>query len=206
MCINGKAVKDPKLISNAYNEYFVNVGNTLSKNIKKPAASDCTFTETSLIVNQSNSFFLRQIATLEVRNCINEMKSSKSVGKSGISVKYIKLALDVISRILANIYNCCIASDCFPDILKIAEVIPIYKAGAKNICSNYRPISVISLFSKILEKCLYTQLCNYFTRNQLLNKNQYGFIKHSSTSDAVIDAYNEILLNLDQKKQLSHYS
>ena len=99
------------------------------------------------------------------------MKSSKSVGKSGIPVKYIKLAVDVISPILANIYNCCIATGCFPDILEIAEVIPIYKAGAKNICSNYRPISIISLFSKIFEKCLYIQLYNYFTRNQLLNKN-----------------------------------
>ena len=95
-----------------------------------------------------------------------------------------------------------IASGCFPDILKIAEIIPVYKAGAKNICSNYRPISIINPFSKIFEKCLYkpTQLYNYFTTNQLLNKNQYGFLNHSSTSDAEIDAYNEILLNLDQKK------
>ena len=116
MCINEKAVKNSKLICNGYNDYFVNVGNTLIKNIKKPAASDCTFTETSLIVNQLKSFFLRQIATLEVRNCINEMKSSKSVGKSEIPVKYIKLAVDVVSPILANIYNCCIASDCFPYI------------------------------------------------------------------------------------------
>ena len=70
MCITEKAVKAPKLISNAYNDYFVTVGNTLSKNTKKPAASDCTFTEKSLIVNQSNSVLLCQIATLEVRNCI----------------------------------------------------------------------------------------------------------------------------------------
>ena len=118
------------------------------------------------------------------------MKSSKSVGKFGIPVKYIKLAVDVISSILANIYNCCITFGSFPYILQIAEVISIYKAGAKNICSNYRPISIISPFSKNFEKCLYTHLYNYFTRNQLLNKNQYGFVKHSSTSAAVIDAYN----------------
>ena len=128
------------------------------------------------------------------------MKSSKSVGKTGIPVKYIKLAVDAISLMLANRYNACIASGCFPNILKLAEVIPIYKAGPKNLCSNYRPISIISPFSKIFEKCLYNQLYNYFTKNKLLNNNQYGFVKHCSTSDAVIDAYNELLLNLNQKK------
>ena len=104
------------------------------------------------------------------------------------------------SPMLANIYNACIASGCFPNILKLAEVIPIYKAGPKNLCSNYRPISIISPFSKFFEKCLYNQLYNYFTKNKLLNNNQYGFVKHCSTSDAVIDAYNELLLNLNKKK------
>ena len=67
MCVDGQAIKDPKLISNAFNDYFVNVGKVLSKNIKKPADSECFFTETSLISNQSNSFFLRPIAPLEIK-------------------------------------------------------------------------------------------------------------------------------------------
>ena len=88
----------------------------------------------------------------------------------------------------------------FPDVLKIAEVIPIHRAGPKNICSNYRPISLISPFVKIFGKCLHFHLYNYFTRNNLLNKNQNGFMKKSSTSDAVLDIYNQILQSLNEKK------
>ena len=130
------------------------------------------------------------------------MKFSKSVEKLGILVRYIKLATKVISPVLANIYHCCITAGCFPDILKIAEVIPIYKAGPKNNCLNHGPIS-ISPFSKIFKKCIYTQLYNCFIKNQLLNKNQNGFVKHCSTSDAAMDASNEILLNLNKKKTTS---
>ena len=128
------------------------------------------------------------------------MKSNKSTGKFGIPVKYIKIAVDVISPILTKIYNQCIITGSFPDVLKVAEVIPIHKAGPKDICSNYRPISLLSPFAKIFEKCLHFQLYNYFTRNNLLNKNQYGFVKKSSTSDAVLDIYNQILQNLNEKK------
>ena len=106
----------------------------------------------------------------------------------------------MISPILTKIYNQCIITGSFPDVLKVAEVIPIRKAGPKVICSNYRPISLLSPFAKIFEKCLHFQLCNYFTRNNLLNKNQHGFVKKSSTSDAVLDIYNQILQNLNEKK------
>jgi len=199
ICINCEIIQNPKAISNAFNDYFVNVENALSNKIS--AAIDCTFTVTSLIVNiPRRSFFLRPIAELEVLNHINSLKSSKSSGTFGIPIKYIKLCAKVISPpILANIYNSCISTGCFPDILKVAEVVPIYKAGPKDICSNYRPISNLSPFSKIFEKCLHTQLYNYFVQHKILNKNQYGFMKNLSTCDAVLDAYNEILLNLNEK-------
>ena len=101
-----------------------------------------------------------------------------------------EVAVDVISPILNKIYNQCIITGLFPDVLKVAEVIAIHKADPKDICSNYRlspvcPISLLSPFAKIFEKCLNFQLYNYFSRNNLLNKNQYGFIKKFYTSDAI---------------------
>ena len=88
----------------------------------------------------------------------------------------------------------------YPDILTVVEVIPLYKSGSKHLCSNYKPNSILSPFSKIFEKCLHTQLYNYFTQNKILTQHQYAFKKHSSTSDAVADVYNQILLNLNEKK------
>ena len=99
------------------------------------------------------------------------MKSNKSREIFGIPIKYIKMTVDVILPVLTKIYNQCIITGLFPDVLKVVEVIPIHKAGPKGICSNYRPISLLSPFAKIFEKCLHFQLYNYFTRNNLPNKN-----------------------------------
>ena len=84
--------------------------------------------------------------------------------------------------------------------MNVAEIIPLCKSGPNNVCLNYWPISILSPFSKILKKCLHIQLYNHFTQNNILNKNQYRFIKHSSTNDAVMDAYNEFLINLIKKQ------
>ena len=139
MGVNGIDSEDPKLISNAFNGYFINVGKTLSSKIS--SVTNCPFTETSLIPNHAQYFFLHPIRVQEVINHINELNPSKSGGRLGIPIKYIKLSVNVIAPILTNFYNHCITTGCFPDILKIAEVIPLYKSGPKNLCSNYRPIS-----------------------------------------------------------------
>ena len=197
--VKDEIIQNPKNVSNAFNEYFVNVGNCLSNKIS--AATDCAFSATSLItINAKNSFFMRPIAESEILRHINGLKSSKSAGKFGIPIKYIKLSAKIVSPLLAKIYNNCIKTGCFPDILKIAEVIPLYKSGPKDICSNYRPISILSPFSKIFKKCLHFQLYNYFHQKNIFCRNQYGFRKNSSTNDAVIDIYNELLLNLNNKK------
>ena len=116
---NNEIVHDPKSISNAFNDYFVNVGYSLTNCIAN--AADCTFTETSFIIkNHINSFFLRPISGFEVLNHINGLKCTKSAGKYGIPIKCIKLAAKVISPIVNNIYNSCIMNGSYPDILKIA--------------------------------------------------------------------------------------
>ena len=67
------------------------------------------------------------------------------------------MASCIIATTLTKLYNYCIEGT-FPDILKIAEVQPIYKKGPKDICENYRPISLLSPFSKIFEKCIHHRL------------------------------------------------
>jgi len=128
--LDGISIHDPKSINSAFNEYFVNIGNSLSNNIS--AATDCTFNEVLLIPNQSRFLFLRPIAVKEVTKYINNLNTSNSSGKFGIPIKYIKLSVNIIAPILTNIYNQCIQTGCFPDVLNIAEVVPLYKNGAKN--------------------------------------------------------------------------
>ena len=73
------------------------------------------------------------------------------------------------------------------------------KKGERELCSNYRPISILNPFAKLFEKCLLDQLNNHFVSNNLISPNQYGFKKNCSTNEAVLDIYNKLLDNMDKK-------
>ena len=91
-------------------------------------------------------------------------------------------------------------------VLRITPYLQIYKSNPKCLCSNYRPISILSPLSKIFEKCIHDQLYYYFDSHKLFSPDQYGFKKNSSTSDAVLDIYNCLLENLDNKLNSSSSS
>ena len=78
------------------------------------------------------------------------------------------------------------AQGIFPDELKLARVVPIYKSGDKKEVSNYRPISVFSFYSKIFEKIIYEYVVEFMDKNEIVFKNQFGFRKNHSTQHADI--------------------
>ena len=84
--------------------------------------------------------------------------------------------------------------------MKIDRIIPIYKLGENNLFSNYRPISVLPFFPKILEGVVYNRLMNYIDINQILFRNQYGFRKNHSTTLALINLYDKISAGFDTNK------
>ena len=89
---------------------------------------------------------------------------------------------------------------CYPDVLKIAHVVPIHKDGSKDDCSNYRPISLLSNFNRIFEKIIYARIYKYFEKFNLLNYHQYGFRKQHSTNMAIYDILESKIGNLDKGK------
>lgn len=97
-------------------------------------------------------------------------------------------------------FNNCIDQGIFPSILKIGQIVPIYKSGKKDQCSNYRPISLLNPLSKIFEKCLHERLYSYFDKYKILTPHQFGFKQNSSTSEAVRLLYDEFAENIDNKK------
>ena len=114
------------------------------------------------------SFYLKPVTQDEIINHLQNLNSSKSTATNEISIKFIKIAAHVIASILTKLYNICISEGSFPNILKLSQIIPIYKKGPKNLCSNYRPSFLLSPFSKIFEKCLYNQLINYLNQKKLI--------------------------------------
>ena len=115
---------------------------------------------------------------------------SGSNGRDGISSELLKLISDDISRCIKLIINQSLMSGIFPDKLKIAKVTPIYK---KEQVTNYRPISVLLVVSKIIESVIADQLNAYFIENHLFSSQQHGFRKKSSTELATIEILDRLL-------------
>ena len=117
-------------------------------------------------------------ATIKAIDYIENKSSSGHDGISNILLKYVKLE---ISKPLTLIINQMITTGIFPDSLKIAKSIPIYKKGEPTDLSNYRPISLLPTISKIFERIVHIQLQEYLNRNNLLAEQQYGFRPNHST-------------------------
>ena len=104
-------------------------------------------------------------------------------------------------RNLRKILNDCMNSGYFPDVLKIARVILLYKTGDVNDPGNYRPISILPIISKVFEKIIYKRMYYFLDENNVLNNCQYGFRKNHSTEHALHDAITHVCKALNDKKR-----
>jgi hypothetical protein len=158
LILRNKTVKDPKTIATAFNNYFATIGGRLSSEIPTTNVEPETFLGPSL----ANSFFLSPVTALEIEDIISTFNSSKATGPFSIPVSLLKLLKSCLSFPLQIIYNYSFTSGCVPDHFKLANVIPIHKKDSVTCMNNYRPISLLSIFNKILEKLMYKRLLNCF--------------------------------------------
>ena len=128
---------------------------------------------------------------------MNSFEHKKSSGYDLISNRILKLTNSTIAPYLETLFNCCIYHGIFPDVFKIAQVIPLYKGGGKDDCNNYRPISLLPAIGKLLEKLLAVRLSSHLHNHNILSKHQFGFRENFSTELAVTDIYEKLLHNLD---------
>ena len=123
----------------------------------------------------------------------------KSSGPDNISTKLIQDSISEIIEPLIHIYNLSLSTGIVPEKLKMAKVIPIFKKGDESVISNYRPISLLSVFDKMLEKVMYTRLESYFNKHNILYDYQFGFRNKYSTNLALIDLLDKLYSDLDNK-------
>ena len=119
--------------------------------------------ETFLKNPNAKSMFVKPTSEKEVKNIIHNLNPNKSSGPNSFPTKIFKYISNIISKPICDLVNMSISNGVFPDSLKIAEVIPIYKKDSKLLCDNYRPISLLSNLSKIFEKILHERTyCSIF--------------------------------------------
>ena len=126
-------------------------------------------------------FAFKSIHAEQIKEAIGKLKTSKSFGDDGISSYFLKLAMPFIEDSLVYIFNTSLETSQFPDPWKIARVSPIFKDGDKTEKSNYRPISVLPVVSRLFEKRVFSQLYQYLNDNCFINSNQSGFRELHST-------------------------
>ncbi len=176
-----RLLSNPTDVANSFNSFFTNIGSSLANKIP---STDVHFSK-YLHNPNSSSFFLTPTSPLEIIRIGKELKPSASCGFDGISSTLIKHALPFIAFLLAHIFNLSFSTGSVPLNLKVAKVIPIFKSGDVHTIGNYRPISILPCFSKILERLVYNRLFKFASDFHLLYDNQYGFRSKHSTDMAL---------------------
>lgn len=193
--VNGNLTSSASEIANHLNNYFATIADkTLAQNHKERTPM---IMPTHSITNTPSLKF-HCVTQAEVAKIIDTMKPKISAGNDEISSKMIKYCKNTIITPLTCIINKSLTQGKFPNCLKLAKIFPKFKSGTAAEASNYRPISLISNFSKILERVVLNQLLQHLIQHNLLTPRQHGFIKSRSTTTAIIQLIETILDGLEQ--------
>ena len=152
------------------------------------------------LIKLNMQFAIPNITKKRVSELLLSIPSHKVTGDDGISVKILKITAPAVLPSLTRLLNLCISNKVFPSAWKVAKVTPVFKGnGSRSDCNNYRPISVLPVLSKLLERHICDHLCDFLTSNGILYKLQSGFRKSFSTETTLIRLIDELLLNLDKE-------
>ena len=180
-------------IAQGFNEFFTNVGPDLAKNFP---VNDDSFKEfLTNVPRPSESFVLKAIDANLITKIVNKMAPKSSEGHDGMSNKILKEITPMILPQLTKLINISILTGYIPTSLKTTRIKPLYKSGDPTDFGNYRPISLLSSISKLLEKVVEKQLRAFLSRNNILFKNQFGFRTGHTTTQALIKLTNVIANN-----------
>ena len=182
-------ISDTHKIGNEFNAFYTTVATPLVKKLKYTTKKFSDY----LTHPMANSFFVSPTDPKEVGDIIKSLDTSKSSDIYNISTKFIKLLEPKISAILCNLFNDSFEKGVVPDNLKYAFVLPLHKGGSKLEVSNYRPVSILPIVSKILEKLMQKRLNKFLQDNNIVYEHQFGFQAKKSTSLAVLDLYSKLV-------------
>lgn len=201
LIIDDTKVDDSNDIANKLNYYFTSISERLTQEQNQ---QNIPFDVTKLNEYISNkipnniSFSIPLMKYHELIAILTSLDVSKATGLDGITAKVLKSAAQVVCPTLLNIINISITTGVFPNSLKFAKILPIHKGGSKSDPSNYRPIAILSILSKIIEKHVTKHLFGYMNKYNVLHKSQSGFRKNHSCNTALVNLVDRWLSNIDK--------
>ena len=195
LCENNQIISDPSQVTSIFNEYYKSLSEykEISDSLESMLFPDVVnrhwnHSSLSLIrknVNTTDTFDFDKVSNETMFEYLNNLKTNKTPGYDGIQAKFIKLSSASISDSLCTIFNKCVGSSRFPSLMKMSEISPVFKK-ADNLCKeNYRPINLLTVWSKVFERILSDQLTHFFTK--ILSPKVSAYRKGYSCQHVIID-------------------
>lgn len=192
--INNEPVENEQCIAECFKNHFETCATSLALNL--PASQD-----TCGVMPQGDDWSFKTVTESDIVKIISSLKNKNSCGPDLLSNRMIKTEKYAFARLLRPLINECIIVGHFPESLKSALVIPIFKKGAQDNLNNYRPISLLPVMSKVFEKVLNEQITRVI-ENGYIDDNQFGFRKAYSTEDALMKFADHVQKELSTKKHV----
>ena len=185
---NGSFIGKPQEVAEAQNEYFLNKIRQI-RNEMSPPVTDPLSVLRSLLKGRTCSFTFKPVHPDDVEKVITSLSNSNSFGLDEIDTYIIKLIKSEILPPLTHIVNISLSSSEFPSAWKKSKLIPLHKKGDSLNPKNYRPVAIIPIFSKILERVVFNQMVEYISANQLIHPNHHAYRSNHNTTTALIQLY-----------------
>ena len=192
LVVDDVLISDTENIACSFNKYFPAIGSRISESVPSCNISAKSYLRGDYL----NSFMFSPVNSHYVDLAIHSLKN-RPASLHSVPASVLKTTSSIMSPILACIINRSITSGIFPDHLKVARVVPVFKGGVKSEMSNYRPISILSIYSKIFEKVIYKQVYSYLDTFSVLSPDQFGFRSGKSTAQALLHFLNSLYPILD---------
>jgi len=191
-------ISDKQQMANEFNSYFSNIANLVCEQIPPSRSNYKDF----LTGTHNKSFFLHPVIPEDIISIAKHMKGKKSVGHDNISTLLMKSTIEYTAKPLAHIFNHSFTEGIIPLKLKTAKIVPVYKKGNHDNLNNYRPISLLPAYSKLLEKIVCKQLTSFLTKENILYEHQYGFRPNHATIHPISHLLYDIS-QADDKKEIT---
>ncbi len=192
---DGLIITDQKRVADRFNHFFTNVADNL---ISKISNSNTEYQDYLKNPNES-SIFIKEVDFGEVYDLVRNLDITKAGDIYDISPKLLQIGAQEISPNLTAIYNLSLKFGEFPDKLKIAKIIPVFKADSKLQPGNYRPISLLPIIGKVFERLVYNRVYSFISKMNILTDKQYGFQKGKATEHALLELQSKIIYAIEHK-------
>ena len=193
LSVNGKLVTKASEIATEMNNFFMEKVRLIREGISFIPNRFIKCLE--IMQNKTCKLSMKHVSISKVNKLLKKLKNSKSTSIDELDNFCVKVAADVIAEPLHHIITQSILQQKFPTLWKYSKVIPLHKKESKLERKNYRPVAILSPLSKILEKIIYEQMYEYFTKNKSFHPSLHGYRQHRSTQTALLSMYDRWVRN-----------